>query len=280
MIYQLAPMEAVTCWAFRALCTKFGADRTYTEMIRAKALGKDNNASWSLIDTYGEESCHLQLAANNTQEIDAFFLTLDDRRLVDRHLENVQGYNLNLGCPSPEVIDYGGGAALIKRVNKVCEIIKAMAEQTNLPITIKMRLGLNQREMENKVYLNLIDGLNSLELENFKEIIVHLKHAQEKSTDKAHRELVPEIMEKWKGDLTLNGGYSDHSLPKEPVYGVMFARSALKDPAVFAKVKGEKVGPGRALMEYGRLCQKHKPKLKYTEYISQNSGMFKEMFRR
>jgi len=78
MIYQLAPMESVSCWAFRVLCTRFGADRTYTEMVRAKTLGRDNNASWSLIDTFGEEECHVQLAANNTQEIDAFFLTLEE----------------------------------------------------------------------------------------------------------------------------------------------------------------------------------------------------------
>ena len=276
MIYQLSPLESVSSWSFRVLCTKLGADRTYIEMLRAKALGRHNRSSWDMVDTYGDENCHLQLLANKTDEINSFFKALKDEIKIRPHLKNIQGYNLNLGCPSPDVIGSGGGAALIKRTTKVSQIVTSLCEHTDLPVSIKIRLGLNEREMENKVYLNLIEALNSIEKKNFNEVIVHLKHAGENSKDNFHYDLVLEIVEKCRMNLTLNGGYSDKFLPKEKVYGVMFARAAIKDPLMFSRLKNTSYTRNEAIRLYSQLQNLHPWKEKYSAYLNKYCSLFND----
>jgi len=274
MIYQLAPLESVSCWAFRVLCSQLGADRTYTEMVRAKGLARNNKASWSLLDTYGDENCHVQLMAVKPREISRYFERLEEKKKEKEHsfLKNIKGYNLNLGCPSPDVIREGGGAALMKRVSRVCDLIESFEEHTSLPISIKIRLGMNKNEFDKKVYLNLLRKLNELTVKNFQEVIVHLKHAKENSTNVPHYEIIDDLMDTWEGKLILNGGYSDTFLPQQRVYGVMFARAAIKDPLLFSRLKGKTYSITQIKKKWKHLCSDHKPKQKYVDYLQKNSN--------
>jgi len=170
-IYILAPMENLTDPAFRAFCYRKGADLTMTEMIRIEALAQGNENAWAKIKSYDDTPTLIQLLGNNEIKLEKFL-----KQFKPEH--GFKGFNLNIGCPNPDIIKLGQGAAMIKRINKVKTMVSVFRKY-NYPISIKMRLGLNEFEKEKKVYLTLIKEIDA----DF--FIVHARHGKQTYKDNA-----------------------------------------------------------------------------------------------
>jgi tRNA-dihydrouridine synthase B len=183
----LSPMEGVSDVGFRALCHAQGAALTYTEMIRAKGVARHNKSTLDLIDTFDASvPTGLQLMTTGPDELSEALKAIDELAATSHpHFMNIIAVDLNFGCPSPEVIRIGAGPAMLKRrgrLENIFERLSTWKKQTKLPVqavTAKIRLGLNAREQEHKVFLPVVEAASKF----LDGIVVHARHAGQKSRD-------------------------------------------------------------------------------------------------
>jgi len=137
----LAPMAGVTDVAFRVLCRRYGAGLTCTEMISANALARSNQATLRLIDLAEEEKPRvIQLFGQNTDCLVKSAQFIEQNNLCEI-------IDLNFGCPASQIVQQGAGSALLERPNKIKEIVSAVSSAVKIPVTCKVRLGINSRKI-------------------------------------------------------------------------------------------------------------------------------------
>jgi len=133
----LAPMAGINDVAFRLLCRENGAGAVYTEMVSAHAISRDNKASeFMLQSTPKERPVILQLFGQN-----ADYFAKAARIVSERY--HFDAIDINFGCPATKIIKEGAGSALMNRPNKIGEIIYKTVNATSLPVTAKIRAGIN-----------------------------------------------------------------------------------------------------------------------------------------
>ncbi len=130
----LAPMEDVSDPPFRALCKEQGADVVYTEFISSEGLIRDAAKSVMKLDIYEKE---------RPVGIQIFGAVLES---MLRTVEIVEAsgpdiIDINFGCPVKKVVCKGAGAGILKDVDLMVSLTEAMVKHTNLPVTVKTRLG-------------------------------------------------------------------------------------------------------------------------------------------
>lgn len=130
----LAPMEDVSDPPFRALCKEQGADVVFTEFISSEGLIRDAAKSTMKLDIYEKERpVGIQIFGAN---LDSMLQTID---IVER--SNPDIIDINFGCPVKKVVSKGAGAGILKDIDLMVRLTEAMVKRTNLPITVKTRLG-------------------------------------------------------------------------------------------------------------------------------------------
>lgn len=130
----LAPMEDVSDPPFRALCKEQGADLVYTEFISSEGLIRDAAKSKKKLDIYEKERpIGIQIFGANLESM------LKTVEIVEQ--SNPDIIDINFGCPVKKVVSKGAGAGILKDIDLMVKLTEAMVKQTNLPITVKTRLG-------------------------------------------------------------------------------------------------------------------------------------------
>jgi len=130
----LAPMEDVSDPPFRALCKEQGADVVYTEFISSEGLIRDAAKSVIKLDIYEKERpVGIQIFGANLESM------LKTVEIVEK--SNPDMIDINFGCPVKKVVSKGAGAGILKDIDLMVSLTKAMVEHTHLPITVKTRLG-------------------------------------------------------------------------------------------------------------------------------------------
>jgi len=223
---MLAPMEDQTDSKFRELCYKNGADSTFTEMARVSALIRNNKSTVQRIQIPNPIPTYIQIIGANEKELKKFLKKFKPQK-------GFLGFNLNLGCPSPNMIQRGLGCALIKRTSKVKKIVQTIRDY-GYSVSIKLRLGMNQFEKDKKIYLNLIKEVDA----DF--FIVHTRHGKERSKDPADFSVYEEIV-KTKKTIIANGDITTKKqikyLKSIGIKGAMIGREAVKNPNIFNELK-------------------------------------------
>lgn len=239
---MLAPMESVSDAAFRRLCWELGAGFTWTEMIRARGLVRNNTSTIDLIDSYeAEVPTGVQLMVGNERELLEALKKLEALAATTHpHFKNLRAVDLNFGCPSPEVIKVGAGPALLKRRGKLEVIFKTLRDwqrSTTLPIGAvgaKIRLGLNRLEEDQKVYLPIVELANA----HLDYLVIHARHARQESTEPPRWKAIAEAKAKatvpilGNGDVVTRADF-DRLVSETGSDGAMIARGAIRSPWVF-----------------------------------------------
>ena len=152
--------------------------------------------------------------------------------------------NLNVGCPSERVQKGAFGACLMKEPKLVAECIEAMQEVTNLPVTVKCRIGVD----DNDDYKFLHHFTESIMNPLMKTLIVHARVAILKGLSPRQNRSVPPLkydhVYQLKRDfpnleIVINGGIQniDESIQHlNEVDGVMLGRSAYDNPMITSQV--------------------------------------------
>ncbi len=130
----LAPMEDVSDPPFRRLCKMHGADLMYSEFISSEGLIRDAMKSKKKLDIFDyERPVGIQIFGGDEEamEMSAKIVDTVQPDLVD----------INFGCPVKKVVCKGAGAGVLKNVDLMVRLTKAVIKGTSLPVTVKTRLG-------------------------------------------------------------------------------------------------------------------------------------------
>ena len=137
----LAPMEDVSDPPFRALCKEQGADVVYTEFISSEGLIRDAAKSVMKLDIYEKERpVGIQIFGAN---LDSMLRSVE---IVEASKPDI--IDINFGCPVKKVVSKGAGAGILKDIDLMVSLTKAMVEHTSLPITVKTRLGWDEETIK------------------------------------------------------------------------------------------------------------------------------------
>ena len=238
---SIAPMVDKSHRHFRYFCRIMNKEALiYSEMITAQAI-INGDLDKILYFREDEGDVALQIAASNPE--DAYKAV----RLAEKY--NYSEINLNCGCPSDRVSGNLMGAALMSDKNLVYEILAAMKEATNKPITIKHRIGIDGTGVidnkNNKIimsgYEDLLEFLDTVSKAHPDRYTVHARAAILKGlSPKDTREIPPldyQMVDKLKKDFSylnieINGGFKSLESVKDAlkkVDGVMIGRAAYED---------------------------------------------------
>ena len=137
----LAPMEDVSDPPFRALCKENGADVVYTEFISSEGLIRNAAKSTMKLDIYEKERpVGIQIFGAN---LDSMLQSVD---IVEKTKPDI--IDINFGCPVKKVVCKGAGAGILKDIDKMEMLTREMAKRTNLPLTVKTRLGWDEKSIK------------------------------------------------------------------------------------------------------------------------------------
>ncbi|MFA6072575.1 MAG: tRNA-dihydrouridine synthase family protein [Candidatus Woesearchaeota archaeon] len=267
-VFMSAPLEDTTDGVFRKLCYKYGADLTFTEMTRIESLARNNQSTWAKIEIPDNTPAQIQIVGSNEMSLKRFLSKYEP-------VNGFAGFNFNLGCPSPHIVGQGFGCAMIKRISKVRKLV-ALVKDRGHPCSIKMRLGLNNYEKERKVYLNLIDAIDA----DF--FIIHARHGAQHYEESADYSIFKECVKLGK-PIIANGDIEKKEqidfLKSIGVKGAMIGRAAVRDIAIFDRLKGN-IAPNveELRLEYSALAIEMNSRFKYRENVLKRLGkpIFKE----
>ena len=134
-------MEDVSDPPFRALCKENGADVVYTEFISSEGLIRDAAKSKIKLDIYEKERpVGIQIFGAN---LDSMLKAVD---IVEK--TNPDIIDINFGCPVKKVVSKGAGAGILKDLDLMESLTKAIVKRTKLPVTVKTRLGWDENTIK------------------------------------------------------------------------------------------------------------------------------------
>jgi nifR3 family TIM-barrel protein len=231
----LAPMAGLTHSAFRQICSGFGGvGLLSTEMLGARRLPTESpRFSPFIIRTAREKPLSYQLLISTDREVAPAIDVL--------HKLKADAIDLNMGCPANAVGRYGAGIRLMELPGDVRALVAAARKRTALPLTAKIRLGIELDEQK------LLDFCAMLEDEGIDMISVHARLKKESFARAPRWEWVARI----KGRLTIpviaNGGIftiqdAEDCLRISGADGLMLGRGAAIQPWLFAGIAREVYG--------------------------------------
>jgi len=228
--FMLAPLEGYTDGNLRTLCYRHGADLTFTEMAHVESFLRGNRQALEKITPRDLTPVQIQVLTGQEEHLESFLSGFEP-------FPGFEGFNLNLSCPSPDVIRRGKGAAMVKRTAKTSRLVSLIHARGYIA-SLKMRLGTNAYEKTHKVYLNSLRGVDA----DF--FVVHAKTASQESGGADDYSVFPECIEAAHGiPVIANGGIDSTGKVKllrdMGVRGVMIGRAALANPSIFDTLRNK-----------------------------------------
>ena len=256
-------MVNVTDVSFRLLCKKYGAGLAFTEMLSSVALARRNKATLRLFDIQKEEKpVGVQLMGQNIEDIKKAI------KVVEKKADII---DFNFGCPVENIVRQGCGAALLKKPEKIREIIKAAKSVTKKPISIKIRAGWDKKN------INAVQISKIAEEEGCFMITVHGKTKTQDRGMESDWNVMKEVKENVSIPVVGNGGINSpedakRMFEKTGCDYVMVAREASRNPFIFRQInsyleKGDykettKKDKLKFFRDYLELAEKYKPKFR------------------
>lgn len=230
MRYVLAPLAGFTDAPFRRLCCEGGADLTYTEMVSAAGLAHGSSPTRHLMETMpGEGPVACQVFGANESDL------AHAARAIEAVKERFVELNLNAGCPMAKVTHGGAGAKLAEDPARVYRLLRAMHENTSLPVTLKTRLGPNPQRT------TVFELLDAAEQAGARGFILHARYTSQLHGGLVHLDTLAEVVRRAHIPVTGNGSVTDAPTAAAQaatgVAALMIGRAALANPAIFRTLK-------------------------------------------
>ena len=254
MKYVLAPLAGFTDAPFRRMCAEGGADLAYTEMVSAAGLAHGSSPTRHLLETMpGEGPVACQIFGANESDVAYAARAVEElgtRTLDGRRETGFVELNLNAGCPMTKVTREGAGAKLIEDPGKIGRLLKAMAENTSLPVTLKTRLGPHPQRT------NVFEILDAAEQAGAKGLVVHARYTSQMHGGPVHLDVLREIVERAHVPVTGNGSVVDAktaaAMAATGVDAILVGRAALANPSVFNALKAIEQPNNRTVEQFRR----------------------------
>lgn len=251
----LAPMEDVSDPPFRALCKQNGADVVYTEFISSEGLIRNAAKSTMKLDIYEKERpVGIQIFGAN---LDSMLQSVD---IVEK--TNPDIIDINFGCPVKKVVCKGAGAGILKDIDKMEMLTREMAKRTNLPLTVKTRLGWDEKSIK------IVEVAERIQDAGAKAITIHGRTRAQMYKGFADWTLISDVKNNPRMKIPVFGN-GDVNSPEKAIEmrdkfgldGAMIGRASIGNPWFFKQVKhffktGEHLPPPK-LSERINMAEKH-----------------------
>lgn len=177
-----APLAGVSDSAMRQINRSFGASLLFSEMISGKGLKYNNkNTEELLAFTEREEPIAYQIFGSEPDVMGETARTLRDR--------NNKIIDINMGCPVPKIVKNGEGSALLKDKKRVYEIVKSVVAEAGKPVTVKIRLGWDEKN------INFLDIAKAIQEAGASGITLHARTREAYYSGRASWQAIKELKE-------------------------------------------------------------------------------------
>jgi nifR3 family TIM-barrel protein len=238
----LAPMEDVSDPPFRAVCKKHGADLMYTEFISSEGLIRDAIKSRQKLDIFEEERpVGIQIFGGDEEAMAM------SARIVDTVQPDL--LDINFGCPVKKVVCKGAGAAVLKDIDLMVRLTKAVIKSTSVPVTVKTRLGWDFDS------INIMEVAERLQDIGVQALSIHARTRSQLYKGEADWSWIEKVKNNPRIHIPIFGNGDIDSAEKALDYknkygvdGIMIGRAAIGYPWFFREVKhffatGEHLAP-------------------------------------
>lgn len=251
----LAPMEDITDPPFRLICREMGASAVYTEFIAADGLIRDVEKSIKKLDfNEKERPVGIQLFGNTVSSMVSAAKVAESA--------NPDFIDLNFGCPVRKIVNKGGGSALLQDIPLLLEITRQVIKSVNKPVTVKTRLGWDEKS---KIIVSLAHQLQDL---GIAALTIHGRTRSQLYSGVADWTLIGEVKNDpeihipiiGNGDI-VNAQSAKAAKDKYGVDGIMIGRATVGNPWIFREVThylktGEELAPA-SIEERVAICRRH-----------------------
>ena len=227
----LAPMEDVSDPPFRALCKEKGADVVYTEFISSEGLIRNAVKSTMKLDIYEKERpVGIQIFGAN---LDSMLQSVD---IVEQTKPDI--IDINFGCPVKKVVCKGAGAGILKDIDKMEMLTREMAKRTKLPLTVKTRLGWDEKTIK------IVEVAERIQDAGAKAITIHGRTRAQMYKGSADWSLIADVKNNSRMKIPVFGN-GDVFSPEKAIEmrddfgldGAMIGRASIGNPWFFNQVK-------------------------------------------
>ncbi len=227
----LAPMEDVSDPPFRRLCKMHGADLMYSEFISSEGLIRDAMKSRKKLDIFDyERPVGIQIFGGDEE---AMALSAKIVETVNPDLVDI-----NFGCPVKKVVSKGAGAGVLKDIDLMVRLTKAVVNSTHLPVTVKTRLGWDTET------INIMEVAERLQETGIKALTIHARTRAQMYKGEADWNYISAVKNNPNIEIPIFGNGDIDSPQKALEYrrkfdcdGVMIGRGAIGYPWIFNEIK-------------------------------------------
>jgi len=224
-------MEDVSDPPFRALCKEQGADVVYTEFVSSEGLIRNAAKSVMKLDIYEKERpVGIQIFGAN---MESMLQTID---IVEK--SNPDIIDINFGCPVKKVVSKGAGAGILKDICLMEQLTAEMVKRTNLPVTVKTRLGWDHNSIK------IVEVAERLQDVGCKAIAIHGRTRAQMYKGEADWKPIAEVKNNPRMHIPVFGNGDINSPEKAMLMrdsygldGAMIGRATIGNPWFFRQVK-------------------------------------------
>lgn len=223
----LSPMAGITDVAFRALARKYGAGLTYTEFVSSAAVVRHDEKTLRLLKRDpSEQPSAVQVFGHSVEEV------VSAAKLLEQSFDII---DVNCGCPAWKVIKTGAGSALLNNPEKIYQFIKTLTRAINKPITLKIRLGIDEH------HLTAVEIAKRAEEAGAAAIAVHGRTQKQGFSGKADWKMIQKVKKAVSIPVIGNGDVFTPEdfkkrLDESGVDYILIGRGAIGNPFLFQQI--------------------------------------------
>ena len=227
----LAPMEDVSDPPFRRLCKLHGADMLYSEFISSEGLIRDAIKSRQKLDIFDyERPVGIQIFGGDEEAmaLSAKIVATVRPDLVD----------INFGCPVKKVVSKGAGAGVLKDIDLMVRLTKAVVSSTDLPVTVKTRLGWDESS------INIEEVAERLQDVGISALTIHARTRSQMYKGHSDWNYIAKVKNNPRIHIPIFGNGDIDNPEKALEYrnkygvdGIMIGRAAIGYPWIFREIK-------------------------------------------
>lgn len=225
-----APMAGVSNISYRQIIKEMGAGLIYSEMISTMGIVYNGKKTIDLINfSENERPISIQIFGSDLKSF------VEAAKYIEENF-HPDIIDINMGCPVPKVaIKSQAGSALLKDPNKIYEIVKAVVNSTNTPITVKIRSGWDDK------HINAVEVAKKIESAGASAIAIHARTRNQGYSGSANWNIIKEVKQSVKIPVIGNGDITSPELAKQMLDetgcdAIMVGRATLGNPWIIKEI--------------------------------------------